>query len=59
MAIYSSTKTSEGTPFSDFFRNAPSAEKKRVYARVLKNATERQLSQMSRVSEPVISSQPK
>ena len=59
MAIFASTKTLESTPFSDFFRNAPSAEKKRVYARVLKNATERQLNQMSRVNEPVISSQSK
>jgi len=59
MAIFTPTKTLESTPFSDFFRNAPSAEKKRVYARVLKKATERQLRQMSRVNEPVISLQPK
>jgi len=59
MAIFASTKTLESTPFSEFFRNASSTEKKRVYARVLKNATEPQLRQMSRVSEPAISSQPK
>lgn len=32
----------ESTPFSDFIRNASSAEKKRVYDRVLKAASERQ-----------------
>lgn len=32
----------ESTPFSDFIRNAKSAEKKRVYARVLKKAAEKQ-----------------
>lgn len=50
MTIFVPTKTLESTPFSEFFRNAPSTEKKRVYARVLKNATERQLRQMSRVN---------
>lgn len=30
------------TPFSDFIRNASSAEKKRVYTKVMKKATERQ-----------------
>ena len=30
------------TPFSEFIRNASSAEKKRVYKRVLKKASERQ-----------------
>jgi len=30
------------TPFSDFIRNASSAEKKRVYAKVMKKATEHQ-----------------
>jgi hypothetical protein len=30
------------TPFSDFIRNASSAEKKRVYTEVMKKATERQ-----------------
>ncbi|MDA3877404.1 MAG: hypothetical protein PF483_09980 [Halothiobacillus sp.] len=30
------------TPFSDFIRNASSEQKKRVYAGVLKEATERQ-----------------
>jgi len=32
----------ESTPFSDFIRNASSAERKRVYGRVLKLASERQ-----------------
>jgi len=30
------------TPFSDFIRNASSAEKKRVYTAVMKKATEHQ-----------------
>jgi hypothetical protein len=32
----------ESTPFSDFIRNASSEQKKRVYAGVLKEVTERQ-----------------
>lgn len=36
------------TPFSAFFRKAPSKEKKRVYAEVLKEATERQKKQMEK-----------
>lgn len=30
------------TPFSEFIRNASSAEKKRVYTQVMKRASERQ-----------------
>ncbi|MGH8397971.1 MAG: hypothetical protein ACRETA_06970 [Gammaproteobacteria bacterium] len=36
------SKPADSTPFSEFIRNASSAEKKRVYERVLKKATERQ-----------------
>jgi hypothetical protein len=36
------------TPFSDFFHNASSKEKKRVYAEVLRGATERQRQQIAR-----------
>jgi len=36
------SKSADSTPFSEFIRNASSAEKKRVYERVLKKATERQ-----------------
>ena len=35
-------KAQVSTPFSDFFRNAPSAQKNRVYESVLKKSTERQ-----------------
>jgi hypothetical protein len=35
-------KPVESTQFSDFIRNASSAEKKRVYKHVLEKATERQ-----------------
>ena len=42
MLFRSRIKTAASTPFSEFIRNASSAEKKRVYARVLKKATERQ-----------------
>ena len=39
------------TPFSDFIRNASSAEKRRVYSDVLKKATERQRAQIERAAE--------
>lgn len=42
MKIFARTKTVKSTPFSDFIRDAKSAEKKRVYAEVLEKATERQ-----------------
>lgn len=35
-------KPTTSSRFSEFIRNASSAEKKRVYAQVLKKATERQ-----------------
>jgi hypothetical protein len=35
-------KTVKSTPFSDFVRNASSAEKERVYQGVMKRAWERQ-----------------
>ena len=42
MLFRSRIKTTTSTPFSEFIRNASSAEKKRVYERVLKKATKRQ-----------------
>ncbi len=42
MLFRSRIKMTTSTPFSEFIRNASSAEKKRVYERVLKKATERQ-----------------
>jgi hypothetical protein len=33
----------KSTPFSEFIRNAPASEKKRVYTVVLEKATERQV----------------
>ncbi len=42
MLFRSRIKTAASTPFSEFIRNASSAEKKRVYERVLKKASERQ-----------------
>jgi hypothetical protein len=44
MKIFTPHPTLASTPFSDFFRNASSGEKKRVYEQVLKRATERQQS---------------
>lgn len=49
MSIFTTTKPIESTPFSDFFRNASSREKNRVYSRVLKGATLRQQEQLARV----------
>jgi hypothetical protein len=45
MSFFSSkkrTETSVSSSFSEFIRNAPSKEKKRVYADVLKKAAEMQ-----------------
>jgi len=45
MSLLSSKKkvvTDVSSPFSDFIRNAPSKEKKRVYTDVLKKAAEMQ-----------------
>jgi hypothetical protein len=36
------SKVAASTPFSEFIRNASSAEKKRAYKQVLEKATERQ-----------------
>lgn len=41
-------KPTESTRFSEFIRNASSEEKKKVYARVLKSATEQQNEVLSR-----------
>ena len=41
--LFDRTKKVAETPLSKFIRDASSADKKRVYQRVLKNATERQL----------------
>lgn len=42
MIFKSKTKAVASTPFSEFIRNASSAEKKRVYKRVLEKASESQ-----------------
>ncbi|MHB8744718.1 MAG: hypothetical protein ACYC9L_16590 [Sulfuricaulis sp.] len=42
-------KAVASTPFSEFIRNASSAEKKRVYKRVLEKATESQNRLLSRL----------
>jgi len=48
MGIFSRRKSGSSTPFSDFIRNASSRDKKRVYERVLKKATERQKAVLER-----------
>ena len=40
--LFLKPKPTRSSPFSEFIRNASSAEKKRVYGDVLKKATERQ-----------------
>ncbi len=42
LSLKRKTKTVASTPFSEFIRNASSAEKKRVYKRVLEKASESQ-----------------
>jgi hypothetical protein len=46
MNIFSKPKAVRSTPFSDFFKNGSSEQKKRVYAEVLVRATERQKATM-------------
>ena len=41
--MFFKTKKVESTPFSNFIRNAPAGERKRVYTEVLRVATESQL----------------
>jgi len=43
-------KTVASTPFSEFIRNASSAEKKRVYKRVLEKASESQNRVLARIA---------
>jgi hypothetical protein len=50
MLIFSK-KTVASTPLSDFIRNAPSGEKKKVYATVLKRAAEMQHEVVVRVEK--------
>lgn len=42
MSFFVTSKPVKSTKFSDFVRNASSAEKKRVYDEVMKKSTERQ-----------------
>lgn len=42
MAIFSKSRPLASTAFSDFIRNASSAEKKKVYTEVMRRASERQ-----------------
>lgn len=42
MSLFSKSKPLASTAFSDFIRNASSAEKKKVYTEVMKKASERQ-----------------
>lgn len=42
-SLFSKHKAVASTPFAEFIRNASSAQKKKVYAVVLKKATERQM----------------
>jgi hypothetical protein len=44
------SKALASTPFSEFIRNASSAEKKRVYKRVLEKASESQNRVLARVA---------
>lgn len=44
---------SENTPLSEFVRKADSAQRKRIYRKVLERATERQDAVMSKHRRPV------
>lgn len=45
-------KTVPSTPFSDFIRNASFEEKKRVYTRVMKRASEMQREKLAKFKQP-------
>lgn len=47
MGLFSKSKPKGSSAFSEFFRNAKSKERKRLYAKVLDKATERQLAVMA------------
>jgi len=51
MSIFVRSKPIKSTRFSDFIRNAPSKDKKRVYGVVLKKATEDQNATLKLASE--------
>lgn len=51
MAIFFKSERADSTPFSDFIREASSEQKKRVYTRVLKKATERQTKLLQKASK--------
>jgi hypothetical protein len=50
MRAPSKSKSESSTPFSEFIREAPSREKKRVYGRVLEKATKEQKDLMKKAS---------
>lgn len=50
MIFTTKTKKVATTPMSDFIRNASSAEKNKVYKRILKKASERQNHLVERVA---------
>jgi hypothetical protein len=52
MWTFLKSKPTGSTRFSEFIRNAPSREKKRVYTKVLERATERQNAILIRQTEP-------
>ena len=50
LSLKRKSKTVASTPFSDFIRNASSAEKKRVYKRVLEKASESQNQVLTKIT---------
>jgi len=51
MRIFERTKPVKSTRFSEFIRNAPSKDKKKVYGVVLKKATEDQVAVLHKASK--------
>lgn len=54
MTVLNSEKAVPSTPFSKFFRETRSREKKQVYKEVLARATERQVLVVERANKPKI-----
>ena len=50
MKLFSKAKPKSSSAFSEFFRKASSAKRKRLYSKVLDKATERQRALMASIS---------
>lgn len=52
LSLKRKSKTVASTPFSEFIRNASSAEKKRVYKRIMEKVSESQNLVLAKIAKP-------